>query len=66
MNTKGNTMDKFEFCRAVGLVAYDLYSVEDGSNVCYGLMEMGVIDLEPTAENVNDAAQLVALNVLYH
>ena len=50
----------FEFCTEVGLLALD-YGVDDGSSLCYNLIEMGVIDME---QGVETAARIVAQYVL--
>jgi len=50
----------FEFCTKVGQLALE-YGVDDGSSLCYNLIEMGVIDME---QGVETAARIVAQHVL--
>lgn len=50
-----------QFCKEVGERAAERYDVEDGSDLCFNLIEMGVI--VPT-DGVAEAARIVAQHVL--
>lgn len=46
-----------EFSRQVGEMAFEQYDIMDGSDLCYNLVEMGVIDM---SEGIGVAAMIVA------
>ena len=54
-------MNKIEFCKIVGTLAYDLYDVDDGSDLCYNLIDLDVIDM---STGVEIAARKVAQHSL--
>lgn len=54
-------MGKQEFCKEVGIRAKDEYDVDDGADLCYNLLDMGVLTLE---DSIRRAAQIVAQHIL--
>jgi hypothetical protein len=54
-------MTQVEFCRQVGEITNAQYDVEDGSDLCYNLIDMAVIDM---ADGVDNAARIVAQHIL--
>lgn len=54
-------MGKQEFCKEVGIRVKDEYDVDDGADLCYNLLDMGVITLE---DGVRRAATVVAQHML--
>ena len=48
------------FCNAVGKIVLEQYGLEDGNDLCFNLVEMGVIDM---ANGENVAAQIVAQHI---
>lgn len=55
------TEDKLKFCQLVDDEVYNLYDLEDGGDLCYNLMEQGVIH---SGLDVHGAAQIVAQHML--
>ena len=49
------------FCQLVGARVAEQYDVEDGSDLCFNLLESGVISETAT---VDDAARIVALHLM--
>jgi len=60
-STKECKMGKQEFCKEVGIRAKDEYDVDDGADLCYNLLDMGVLTLE---DSIRRAAQIVAQHIL--
>jgi hypothetical protein len=54
-------MDTHDFCDAVAQLVEDEYGLTDGDDLCYNLIEQGVID---TRDGVNPAARVVAQHML--
>ena len=50
-----------EFCQAVGTLAEEMYEVQDGEDLCFHLIEKGVID---PAQGEMEAARIVAMHIL--
>ena len=64
MDNKGHTMDEeteVGFCQLVGKWALKCYGVEDGADLCFNLLESGVI---PEDATVGAAANIVAQHIL--
>jgi hypothetical protein len=59
-NNPGADMSKEEFAEEVGEIVLDLYGEEDGADLCYNLVEMGVVDMQ---QSVYVAAQIVAQHI---
>lgn len=50
-------MNKMDFCAAVEAAVYHQFGEQDGGDLCWNLMDMGIIDNDAS---VNQAARIVA------
>lgn len=55
-----NTQTVSEFSRSVGEKVLNWYGLEDGSDLCYNLVEQGVIKIE---DGEDSAARQVAMHM---
>lgn len=55
-------MDRREFIEQVGVAVKEDYGLDDGADLCYNLIDMGVID--QSNETVEPAARRVAQHML--
>jgi hypothetical protein len=53
-------MNMHEFCHEVGCICEKQYGIEDGSDLCFNLVESGVIEM---AQGLDTAAQIVAQHI---
>jgi hypothetical protein len=53
--------DDVNFCALVGARVEDMYGQVDGDDLCFNLLETGVI---PEDANVDEAARIVAMHLL--
>ena len=53
--------DEVNFCEIVGKVVLQDYDLEDGSDLCFNLLEMGRI---PEDASINEAARIVAQHLM--
>lgn len=53
-------MDIFEFSKAVGKAVEQDYGIQDGSDLCFNLVESGDIKI---SDGIADAARVVAQNI---
>jgi len=53
-------MTKQEFCRAVDARVEEQYEIQDGGDLCYNLIDMGVISMD---DGVDEAARIVAQHI---
>ena len=54
-------MTKAEFCKLVSEKVNSLYDVEDGGDLCWNLIDLGVVE---ESAGVGVAAQIVARHIL--
>lgn len=52
---------EIRFCERVGAVVYTDYDLDDGSSLCFNLLEMGMI---PEDASINEAARIVAQHLM--
>ena len=56
-----NEEDDVDFCRLVGDRVYEQYDLDDGSDLCFNLLETGRI---PENASIDEAARIVAMHLL--